>query len=699
MPSRVIENMLGGLSLAEPRNVKDNQFVRFKNMRYSANYRAETRGGTKTIWNEIGAEAITSYYHKKLDDGTRLTLCTAGTGLYKLNETTQEWELVVNYLSKFAKRFILHACEASPVNGSWAAVGDAVGITTTTTRKQGDHAEMFYTPTGSLTNLYAGGKNETITAVDLSSLATTGKIRMWVYLFTTTGITNVQLRWGSDISNYYTATGTRVDGGGLSADWNYMEFDMATATATGSPSSSAIDYIEYRVNYTGAFPGHTPNGSGGYIEAPFRFDFIAAYPTVNTSSGEYEKSRWDFATYKNAVGLVNGIDPYLVYSPSATGVGSVSIEGGPGGNNIEYMKDRIHVAGDILFPHRDVYTGALPSNMDSDNMTNAVDVGADESQIVNVIKELGSVLIMGKERMIYQLDVTNAVAPRYNAQGGMYAYRAVTSVGDSLFYLSERGIEALRQRDGVSYGDGIDQKILSDDIKQYMQMITPKRRNLSCGIYIQDLSNYYFTFDSNNDGIPDKVVVRSALQGVGSWSEYDLPAHYQYGIYEDSTGVIHYVIASADGGQMFEIETGTDDLGADIEFDLMTKAWDEGKPEIEKDYEYVYLVGRKNDGGTIDVEIYVDGELVATETIDDDDSTPAATNNPINTQPINTVPINGGGSVTLDNLGGFKKGIPIFTRGSTIQVRMKRSTTPTRMSLERITYTYEENELALFDIR
>lgn len=700
MPSRVIENMLGGLSLAEPRNVKDNQFVRFKNMRYSSNFRAETREGVKNIWNAIGSDPITSYYHKKLDDGTRLTLCTSGTGLYKLNETTKNWDLVVNYFSKYKTRFVLHSFEITPSNGSWAAKGDATEVTETTTRKQGDKAYSFRAPFGSLTNGYAGLDNATMNAVDLSSLISTGKIRMWVYLFTTTGITNCQLRWGNDSSNYYIANATRVDGGALTADWNYVEFNMATATLVGTVTATAIDYLDFRINYDGTFPGHTlvPFPGSGYNEAPFRVDYIAAYPTVVPSGSRYDLTRWDFTTYKGGVGLVNGIDPYMTYSPSATGVGSVSIEGGPGGDQIEYIKDRIHVSGDIAYPHRDVYTNALPSNLDSDAMTNAIDVGADESTIVNVLKELGSVLLMGKERMIYQLDVANSAAPRYNAQGGMYAYRAVHSVGDSLFYPSERGIEALRQRDGVSYGDGIDQKPLSDAVKQIFELIVPKRRNLSCGIFIPKHGNYYFTLDSNNDGVPDRTLVYSALQGVKSWSEYDLPALYQYGEYEDEAGALHYVIASADGGQMFEIETGIEDNGIDIEFDIITKAWDEGKPEIEKDYEHVYLVGRKNEGGTIKAEIYIDGVLVATEVIDDDDMTPAVVTNPINTTPINTVPVGGGGDTTVDSLGAFKKGIPIFSRGTTIQVRLYKDTTPTRMSIERITYTYEENEIALFDI-
>lgn len=701
MPSRVIENMLGGLSLAEPRNVEDNQFVRFKNMRYSSNFRAETREGLTNIWAAIGADPITSYYHKKLDDGTRLTLCVAGTGLYKLNESTspKTWDLVVNYFSKYKKRFVLSTMDATPANGTWSAVGDAVGVSTSTTRKQGSDSVTFYAPNGALTNLYAGIRNTTLTPVDLSSLISTGKIRLWVYLFTITGITGVKLRWGSDTSNYYEATGARVDGGALTADWNFMEFTMSSATPTGTAVATAIDYAEVQITYDGTFPGHTSNGSGGYIEAPFRVDYIVAHPTVVPSGERYELTRWDFTTYKNAVGLVDGVDPYMVYSPSTTGgVGTVSIEGGPGGDQIEYIKDRIHVAGDIAYPHRDIYTGALPTNLDSDNMTNAIDVGADESTIINVLKELGSVLLIGKERMIYQIDVTNASAPRYNALGGMYAYRAVHSVGDSLFYPSERGIEALRQRDGVSYGDGIDQKTLSDNVKQIFELIVPQRRNLSCGIFIPKHGNYYFTMDSNNDGVPDRTLVYSALQGVKSWSEYDLPATYQYGEYEDEDGELHYVIASADGGQMLEIETGIQDNGIDIEFDLITKAWDEGKPEIEKDYDHVYLVGRKNEGGTIKAEIYIDGELVATEVITDDDMTPATITNPINTTPINTVPVGGGGETTVDSLGAFKKGIPIFSRGTTIQVRLCKDTTPTRMSLERITYTYEENEIALFPI-
>jgi hypothetical protein len=65
------------------------------------------------------------------------------------------------------------------------------------------------------------------------------------------------------------------------------------------------------------------------------------------------------------------------------------------------------------------------------------------------------------------------------------------------------------------------------------------------------------------------------------------------------------------------MESGYDDDGVTINYEIQTKAFDFWEPWTFKTFEYVDIIGKKSKGTTIPVKIYVWDDLVGGATIDD----------------------------------------------------------------------------------
>jgi hypothetical protein len=106
-------------------------------------------------------------------------------------------------------------CDTSTITG-WTVSGNASNISLDTTNNVAGGGALQFDLTG-------GGTTGTIQNSSLQAINLTGKVLIdtefyWVYLPDASGITNLILRWGSDVSaNYYTGTVT-----------TWLEFNLST---------------------------------------------------------------------------------------------------------------------------------------------------------------------------------------------------------------------------------------------------------------------------------------------------------------------------------------------------------------------------------------------------------------------------------------------------------------------------------------
>ena len=61
------------------------------------------------------------------------------------------------------------------------------------------------------------------------------------------------IKWGSSATDYWYGTGTtQYNGQALQVGWNLIGVDWDSASETGTPDSSAVDYVSVRITYGAA---------------------------------------------------------------------------------------------------------------------------------------------------------------------------------------------------------------------------------------------------------------------------------------------------------------------------------------------------------------------------------------------------------------------------------------------------------------
>lgn len=130
----------------------------------------------------------------------------------------------------------------------WTAGGSAGTINQDITNYYQQPASLRTTFTGAST----GYIEKTLTnSIDLSSYQGVGVVFLAVNIPLTSALTSIALRIGSDNSNYSEITQTTgFIGSWIANNWLLVAFDLSTATDTGTPDFSAIDYVRVTVNHT-----------------------------------------------------------------------------------------------------------------------------------------------------------------------------------------------------------------------------------------------------------------------------------------------------------------------------------------------------------------------------------------------------------------------------------------------------------------
>jgi len=172
---------------------------------------------------------------------------TAETMVVRYNSGEKSLRLSAT-LSKTAKT--LHNMNSVSGNGTWAVGGDANNLTRDTNDYISGSASLNFDLSGAGTTGYI--ENQTMTAVDLSNEEDIGAIWVRVYIPDPTIITSFTLSWGSDSSNYWSATVTAPhDQTSFKTGWNILKFDWNEASKTGSPDASDVNYLKFLVTYDG----------------------------------------------------------------------------------------------------------------------------------------------------------------------------------------------------------------------------------------------------------------------------------------------------------------------------------------------------------------------------------------------------------------------------------------------------------------
>lgn len=680
-----LNDFSGGLALQDSLSIDDNQLVVAKNMFYNEQGRLQTRRGISILGNGVP------------DSSQLISDC----------ESVQPW-------SKSGDTDKIALNTSDQKSGSGCIEFDAGSYST-----------------GANTISYTG-----TSTVDISG--TKGYLGFWSKFPSgvTTDLDSVVFRLGSDASNYYEWTISDPQESLLPAVYQFVSVDFSDATVVGSPDDTQIDFFRLTMNTLPGYPGY----DGILIDDIYCYSETTTKPIssiygfkrddtnerllicVSGSNmfnfGEYsqrwsilksgltefetetgrtnERTRWDFAVYKNVLYMVNGHDGLIDWDGTHV-VETPDVEG----RYIEWIGNRMYIAGDDDNPSTLSYTDASPA--DARTFGNSIVVGGEERGKINGIFNLGDVVLAFKNEKVYGIDVVNSIAEEIDSQSGGYSNRSIKNVENSILFFTDRGIDNLKAREGVTGAAALASESISKNVKSLTDLIPRKQYNASAGWYSKLLTNYYFMFDTGEDGgdnVPDTTLVLSSLLG-DSWTQYILPAAYGFAEYFDSNGNVQYLMASANSGIVYKIEDGFDDNGLEIECEIKTKEFDFGDISRSKSFETLDIVGLKSEGKNIDVEVVVDGEVIASGSITDDNLTSSSSAVTLGSSAIGTKEIGGGTEGAAGDIELFpylaRMALPL-TQGRTLQVRLTSNEKAFQWTLDHLRVTYESLAEAVFDL-
>lgn len=672
MPITDIENFRGGLSLIESTNIEDNQFEVLTNMFYNKDKRIQTRRWITTFWNPV-------------PDDTEL----------------------------------INACDATT---NFAVADDATTLATWTAIRW-SNSVSFNIDVSNSGNDYATLTNASIWTVDISGAK--WYLAFWLYVPAAfnTNLTDVKVRLWSDSSNYYEWTLATL----TEADNNFIKLNYSDWSETGTVNDASIDYFRLQVTYSASYTDKTwvlidsiysySSTSTNPVTSYFFFqndtnaersafctagtemflynettttwevlrNDLTAFETDNTT-----RTRWSFAVYLNKVYMCNWIDDYTEWDWTTFADQAAQ----PKCRYLRYMADSVYGAWDDSNPSTIYGTTAWAANARTLNANDLV-VWWDELWRINALRDLWNILLVFKNKKIYSVAWDLASSQPIDAQNGWYWHRAVHAVENALMYYSDAWVDLVRARWWVTWAAALATEPKSDDLRDLLDQIAAPQYNNNAWFYNTVLNNYYFSFDTWNDSIPDKTLVYSSL--VWAWSQYNFPWLYDYGFYIDASWNYKYVIASAAWWQVYEVETWFLDNNVWIATELKTKKWDFGDIWLWKTFDTVDIEWFKNEWSDITIEILVDNEIISTVTLDDTFADITATPLTIWAWVIWEVAI-WWWAVAWDDIDLFPYliRIPMYNSWPTIQVRMYSTDAPNVWTLEKIKISRENETVDIF---
>lgn len=186
----------------------------------------------------------------------------------------------------------------------WTAAGTASGLAQDTASYWQAPASLRFnvtTGTGTLT--------KTINQADLTSYVGVGVAFLAVYIPSVTNLTSITLKLGSSASDYYSVTSTTGFTGAWTANnWLLVPFDFSTASTTGTPDWSAVNYTQVSIVASGT----ETNFHVGelFISQPCPYQILYQSPAIFLASGTSTPTA---TITRNTDEIILNVAPYNIY--------------------------------------------------------------------------------------------------------------------------------------------------------------------------------------------------------------------------------------------------------------------------------------------------------------------------------------------------------------------------------------------------
>lgn len=186
------------------------------------------------------------------------------TSSYTIERHDRKAFIVVNHASKYPKKQIASFESTTSDSGTWvldSTTSDAENLVVDSINyNEGAGSLSFDADVSNQANDRVSILNSTMNSLDLTQFYGLSGAFLDVYIPESTNFTSVTLTWGTDTSNYYSATVTTDAYGAAWAEntWQTLKFPWTGATTvTGTPDYTDITYFRIDFNYTGSYTDAT----------------------------------------------------------------------------------------------------------------------------------------------------------------------------------------------------------------------------------------------------------------------------------------------------------------------------------------------------------------------------------------------------------------------------------------------------------
>lgn len=173
---------------------------------------------------------------------------------YALERYNGKAYIVINKSSKYPAQ-VVSQFESLTDGGTWtldAVTSDAINLSLDTVGfTQGNGCLMLDADVSQSGNNRISMYADDLDSLDFTEVKGLSSALLEVYLPEVTYFSSVTLSWGTDSSNYYSATKTTPVSGAWAVGWNTVKVDWTGATTqTGTVDITDINYVRIDLNYT-----------------------------------------------------------------------------------------------------------------------------------------------------------------------------------------------------------------------------------------------------------------------------------------------------------------------------------------------------------------------------------------------------------------------------------------------------------------
>lgn len=248
----------------------------------------------------------------------------------------------------------------------------------------------------------------------------------------------------------------------------------------------------------------------------------------------------------------------------------------------------------------------------SGTTANFIDVRKDDGDRITALGRYQDIVIIFKERSIYQLSFdssNNPVVTPITGSTGCVSHKSVENVENDLYFLSREGVRVLGNE--PNFFTAIRTNVLSIRIQTTIDSINQQYYSKANAHYFDN--KYLISVPTTTSAIERTLVYDRRFQSWSVWDNFNANSYVQY---VDTTNRSYLYFLNDTGTQVYQVSPGTySDSGVAINAYLVSKAFDLGNPDITKYFDSIGLVFRRLTG-MVDVSIYTDdGLLFGTATI------------------------------------------------------------------------------------